>query len=311
MRLDGPTMEKVPYLDREIRRWEAGPSTFLALPEAGARLMNWNVTLGDGSVRDVLFWPELETLENFHTVRGGNPILFPFCGRTFDRGEIGHWLDNGVRRPMPMHGIARQGAFELTRCDAGGFTAQFQPDEAAREAYPFNYEFEVGYRFAKLGFSVEFALRNLGSQAIPWSAGHHFYFSVPWSEGRSRADYEVRIPAKRAVRQTAAGALEDAAPAGHARLDDPALIDLIHTALTAPRAVLAERGGSSVQITLGTRKSAPEGSAVVTWSESPASPFYCVEPWMGPPNAPGHGIGLARVGPGEVQKFVVKVELEL
>src|SRR5512134_774126 len=128
-----PRMEKVPYLGREIGRWQVGPSTFLALPEAGARLMNWNVTLGDGSVQDMLYWPELQTLEGFHKVRGGNPILFPFCGRSFDRGEIGHWLDNGVRRPMPMHGIARQGAFKLTRCDAGGFTAVFQPDAAAHE----------------------------------------------------------------------------------------------------------------------------------------------------------------------------------
>jgi D-hexose-6-phosphate mutarotase len=137
MRLDHP-MEKVVYLGREIGRWQSGPSTFLAMPEAGARLMNWNVTLGDGSVRDVLHWPELRSLDGFHKVRGGNPILFPFAGRTFDRGEIGHWLDNGVRRPMPMHGIARQGAFKLTRCDAGGFTAQLQPDDAAREAFTFN-----------------------------------------------------------------------------------------------------------------------------------------------------------------------------
>ena len=304
-------MEKVSYLGREIGRWESGPSTFLALPEAGARLMNWNVTLGDGSVRDVMHWPELQALDDFHKVRGGNPILFPFAGRTFDRGEIGHWLDDGVRRPMPMHGIARQGNFQLTRCDAGGFTAQFVPDDAARDAYPFNYEFEVSYRFAKLGFNVEFALRNLGQKAIPWCAGHHFYFSVPWSEGHSRADYEVKIPAKRAVRQTPTGALEGTAPRTHAALDDPELIDLIQTGLTSPDVSLAEAGGSSLGISIGTAKRPRDGTSVVTWTEKPDSPFYCVEPWMGPPNAPEHGIGLARVEGGDVQKFVVRVELRL
>lgn len=304
-------MEKVSYLGREIGRWQSGASTFLALPEAGARLMNWNVTLGDGSVQDVLHWPELQSLDDFHKIRGGNPILFPFAGRTFDRGEIGQWLDNGVRRPMPMHGLARQGTFQTVRCDAGGFTAQFAPDAAAREAYPFNYEFEVGYRFARLGFSVEFSLRNLGQQPIPWCAGHHFYFSVPWSEGVTKADYEVRIPAKRAVRQTATGALEGASPITSSRMDDPALIDLIQTGLSKPHAELAERGGSKIEITVGTGKHAPDGTSFVTWTESPESPFYCVEPWMGPPNAVEHGIGLARVQPGDVQKFVVKVELEL
>ncbi len=24
---------------------------------------------------------------------------------------------------------------------------------------------------------------------IPWSAGHHFYFTLPWSEGARRGDY--------------------------------------------------------------------------------------------------------------------------
>jgi galactose mutarotase-like enzyme len=304
-------MEKLPYLGKEIGRWQSGPSTFLAMPEAGARLMNWNVTLGDGSVRDLLYWPELQSLDEFHKVRGGNPILFPFCGRSFDRGEIGYWLDNGVRRPMPMHGIARQGTFKLTRCDSGGFTALLQPDDVAREAYPFNYEFEVSYRFAKLGFSVEFALRNLDRQPIPWSAGHHFYFTVPWSEGASRGDYEVRIPAKRAVRQTATGALEGAATLNPASLDDPALIDLIHTGLTGSTAILAEREGSKIDIAIDTEKHVPDGATFVTWTQSTESPFYCVEPWMGPPNATEHGIGLARVQPGDVQKFVVKVEMEL
>ena len=304
-------MDKVAYLGREIGRWQAGPSTFLALPEAGARLMNWNVTLGDGSVRDVLHWPELLSLDGFDRLRGGNPILFPFCGRTFDRGEIGHWMDDGVRRPMPMHGIARQGVFQITRCDAGGFTALFQPDDQAREAYPFNYEFEVGYRFAKLGFSVELVLRNLGRKAIPWCAGHHFYFSVPWSEGRNRADYEVGIPAKRAVRQTASGALEGAAPRTHARLDDPELVDLIQTELKSPEVTLGEHGGSSLHLSIGTGKRAPKGTSIVTWAETPDAPYYCVEPWMGPPNAPEHGIGLARVEGGDVQKFVVRVELRL
>ena len=101
-------MEKVPYLGQTLTRWQVGQSTFLAFPEKGARLMNWNLTLGDGSVRDVIFWPELPALDDFAKVKGGNPILFPFCGRTFDRGEIFHWrAADGVRRPIPIHGIAR------------------------------------------------------------------------------------------------------------------------------------------------------------------------------------------------------------
>ena len=67
-------MEKVPYLGANLSRWRVGQSTFLAWPEKGARLMNWNLTLGDGSVRDVLSWPARGTLETSHRARGGNRL---------------------------------------------------------------------------------------------------------------------------------------------------------------------------------------------------------------------------------------------
>src|SRR5438876_893608 len=106
-------MEKISYLGQTIVRWRVGNSTFLALPEKGARLMNWNLQLGDGSVRDVVYWPELEELDDIAKVRGGNPILFPFNARCYDRGDIHFWRGpDGVRRPMPMHGFARQGEFK-------------------------------------------------------------------------------------------------------------------------------------------------------------------------------------------------------
>ncbi len=121
-------MEKVAYQGQTLTRWQVGNSTFLALPERGARLLNWNLTLGDGSVRDVIYWPEQADFAEIAKVRGGNPILFPFNGRTFDGTDIFHWrAADGVRRPMPLHGIARQGTFELTRLDARGFVARFLP----------------------------------------------------------------------------------------------------------------------------------------------------------------------------------------
>ncbi|MBC8008753.1 MAG: aldose epimerase, partial [Burkholderiales bacterium] len=126
-------LDTVPYLGETLHRWRVGRSTFLASPERGARLMNWSLDLADGNVRDVIHWPELATLDGFSSVRGGNPILFPFNARSFDRGDIHFWRDaDGTRRPMPMHGFARQGRFQLVRADASGFAAALQPDAAAR-----------------------------------------------------------------------------------------------------------------------------------------------------------------------------------
>ena len=305
-------MEKVPYLGKTLTRWRVGQSTFLALPEMGARLMNWNLALADGSVRDVLYWPELTTLEEFHKVRGGNPVLFPFNGRCFDRGEIFFWrAADGVRRAIPIHGIARQGEFKVTRLDARGFAAQFVPGDEARAAYPFDYEFVVTYRFEPFGLACEYALTNRGREPLPWSAGHHFYFTLPWSEGTKRGDYAIRIPATKRLKQDATGALVGGpALQTEESLANPALIDTFHTALQGSDVVFGEKDRpGDVTVRLGTDRIPPPEACFVTWTLADDSPFYCVEPWMGPANAAEHKVGLHHVAPGETQKFSVSVSV--
>jgi galactose mutarotase-like enzyme len=306
-------MEKVPYLGQTLTRWQVGNSTFLAMPERGARLMNWHLTLGDGSVRDVLYWPELKTLDDFHKVRGGNPVLFPFSARTFDRGEIGFWRDPaGVRRPMPTHGFARQGEFKIVRLDAGGFSAVLIPGAEAREAYPFNYEFTVAYRFAPLGLSCEFTLRNFDRQPIPWSAGHHFYFTVPWTEGAARGDYAIRIPSTKTLRQDAAGRLVPGpALKPEERLNNEALLDTFHLGLKNNTVVFGQPGAQGqVSVRHGTAAIPPPEATVVTWTSDAQAPFFCVEPWMGPPNALETKVGLHWVQPGQAQSFVVDIAVK-
>ena len=306
-------MEKISYRGHPLTRWKVGPSTFLASPEHGARLMNWNVTLGDGSVRDVIYWPENADFEHFAKVRGGNPILFPFAGRTFDQGEINFWRDpNGVRRPMPMHGFTRQGRFELIRSDARGFAATFLPDAEAKAAYPFDYELTVTYRFDAVSLACEMALRNQGSEPIPWSPGHHFYFTLPWAEGTQRSDYLIRIPAGIRSRQTATGELK-VQPAGPAEenLANPDLIDLQFRELRSNEVVFGEQGRpGDIVVRNGTDKLPAPDTTFITWSESDTAPFYCVEPWMGPPNAPATKVGLQWVKPGATGLFSVSVAVK-
>jgi galactose mutarotase-like enzyme len=305
-------MEKIPYFGQTLIRWSVGGSTFMALPEKGARLMNWNITMGDGTVRDVIQWPEIASLDGFYKARGGNPILFPFSARSFDRGETGFWRDAcGIRRPMPMHGFARQGEFRATRVDATGFEAVLVPGEEARISYPFQYEFRVAYRFAAFGLTCNLTLENLGDQPLPWSAGHHFYFKLPWTEGSARKDYLIRIPADLRLRQDAAGQLV-AGPklATDERMDNPALIDTFHTALRGPDAVFGEKGhAGDVTVRLGSDPVPPPGSTFVTWTQADDSPFYCVEPWMGPANAQEHKMGLHLVPPGGRETFTVSVSV--
>lgn len=305
-------MEEIEYLGERILRWRVGASTFLAWPERGARLMHWNISYPDGTFREVVRWPEIASPDDVAKARGGNPILFPFSARTFHEGKIQTWKDpSGAVRPMPMHGIARQGIFGLARADQTGFCARLEPDSEAREAYPYEYDFEVIYRFEERSFNVELRLTNNDSQTIPWSAGHHFYFNLPWLDGAARADYRIAIPARKAARQQADGSLAPvAAFKKTAKLSDPDLVDRIHYELTSPIVeCVCEKDDSRLEIEIGTQARPHPGETIVTWTASDDAPYFCIEPWMGPPNGPEHKIGLREVRPGESDAFSVTVRV--
>ena len=100
------------------------------------------------------------------------------------------------------------------------------------------------------------ALTNLGREPLPWSAGHHFYFTLPWSEGTTRADYLIRIPATKRLRQDPTGALITG-PTLQAEesIGNPALIDTLHGGLRSNEVVFGEKGRpGDVSVRLGTEK---------------------------------------------------------
>ncbi len=307
-------METIDFNGVTLHSWNCGPSTFLARPELGARLMNWNLRMSDGSYRDVIHWPEDADYNNFAKVRGGNPILFPFAARTYNKGKIGEWKDQeGVVRPMPMHGFSRNGQFEIVAVDESGFTAELKPTEADQAAYPFNYRFTVRYVFEQVSFKVYLRLDNLGDAPILWSAGHHFYFTLPWHDGLSRKDYRFEIPAKKCFTHAPDGSLLPVAKGWDKKCSfgDPANNDRIYTRLKGDTAIFGPNGGEEdigIRL-LNDSNTHSTWNAFVVWTEKPDSPFYCVEPWMGPPNSPEHGKGLHAVAGGESATFGVEVSL--
>ncbi|MDB6094678.1 MAG: aldose epimerase [Verrucomicrobia bacterium] len=306
-------MEKISHLGQTLTQWRVGSSTFLAWPEKGARLMSWTVAGADGATREVIYWPESKNLDDFFKARGGNPILFPFNARSYDRGDIHFWRDtHDVRRVMPMHGLARQGDFKVTRADDTGFTALFDPGTEARACYPFDYEFTVTYRFTPSSLVCELTLKNLGAEPLSWSAGHHFYFGVPWRAGATRGDYRIRIRATKRYNQDFKTGQLISGPVLQTEesLANPLLIDAIHTALSSNEIVFGEKGrAENVTVRLGSALVPPPGAAIVTWSGSGDAPYYCVEPWMGPPNAAEHKLGLHFVPPGKSETFIVSIEV--
>lgn len=306
-------MDIIENNNNTLFRWQCGASTFAAQPKLGARLMSWQLKDSRGNDRAIIYWPQIANTDPFYKTRGGNPILFPFSGRSFYKGRRKSWLDpEGNIHPMPIHGFARSGLFDLVENSENGFTAEFQPTEDDNLSYPYQYRFNVIYEFEERSFKVTMTLENLDRQPIPWSAGHHFYFTLPWKNGTSREDYHFKIPAEQCFSHSPDGSL---APIASFKSEDSfgnyENNDRIFTRLNGDCAHASLKNSDEtvrVRILQDTNTASPE-NAFVIWSESEGSPFYCVEPWMGPPNSAEHGRGLHTVHPGEIARFAVEVSV--
>jgi galactose mutarotase-like enzyme len=302
-------MESIIYQNQEIKRWDVGPSTFLALPEKGARLLNWHINMSDGSVRDIIHWPEQIDAENYTRTHGGIPILFPFAGKCYDSGNEDHWRYGRKVLSMPQHGFAKNSNFRIRSMDQHGFEVELEPSEEVKLFYPFNYTFTVIYHFLELSLQISLVLENEGREPIPWSAGIHPYFQIPWRKDLSLADHKLSVDAKQVFQYQSGGMMKKSPnPQMISSLEDPSLINRVYYELKRPTAEVSLLNDEE-PIKISEVGGAENGSRLtfVTWSQEGA-PYYCVEPWMSPPNAPENKT-MRIVPPAGRDEFTIEIEL--
>jgi galactose mutarotase-like enzyme len=261
-------------------------------PSAGARLMRWSV-----NGRPVLHWPADADWSAPAKIRGGNPLLFPLIARTFLDGKIGFWRGpDGVVRPAPMHGLVRAAEFATVEQDERRIVMRTAWDDSMAEAWPFPFVFAVEYGLEDTALAVAFTVENTGAEAMPYSVGNHFYFSVPAAE---RDAWELQGKCQSFARQGTDGEIDAVAEAPRI-LSDPAMVDLFHIGPPEDGVVLRQMNdGREVAFALPCDAAGPNPwYAVTTWTESARSDFYCVEPWTALPDAVHNGLGLRWLKPG-------------
>jgi galactose mutarotase-like enzyme len=266
-------------------------------PDHGARVLRW-----DKAGRQIITWPEDADWSRILKVRGGDPVLFPFVARHFVDGKMEFWRDAaGTVRPMPMHGFARDAKFSVIEDGAADSVRMRLTDSDDTKAdYPFAFQFDVIVALhPNARLEIRFETTNRSGQPMPYYAGHHFYLTMPHLE---RADWTLDLPCAAWGRQTPDGAIiREPAAAETLRIDDWSLVDRFQIEpRTGPIALCNARTRQRLTFELTHPGTAP-WYAVTTWTQTPESDFYCIEPWLGLPNAIHHGQGLRWITPGSTE----------
>lgn len=118
---------------------------------------------------------------------GQAPVLFPIVGSLRNnRAQI-----KGKSYEMLRHGLARRMEFERSGSSEASASFVLKSNEETRKRYPFNFEFTVSYRFENRVLSVDFAVRNTGTETMPFAVGGHPAFNCPLEKEERFEDYDV------------------------------------------------------------------------------------------------------------------------
>jgi galactose mutarotase-like enzyme len=271
-----------------------GENKILVSADHGARILRW-----ERNGNQIITWPEDADWSKILKIRGGNPVLFPFIARHFVDGKNEFWKDAaGTVRPMPQHGFARDAKFAVVDGgDGNQLRMRLTDSDETRAVYPFAFQFDVVVSLLPGSqLEVRFETTNTGTTPLPYYAGHHFYFALPHGE---RADWTLDLECGAWGRQGADGSVaREPAMQKSLSLADDTLIDRYQIAPTQPTFAMTNgKTGRRLAFNL-THPGTVPWYAVTTWTQAADSDFYCVEPWLGLPNAIHHGEGLREVALG-------------
>ena len=152
--------------------------------------------------------------------------------------------------------------------------------------FPFEYTFTVIFHFLELSLQISLVLENEGRETIPWSSGLHPYFQIPWRKDLSLKDHQIRLDAKKIYQYKEGGIMEkNTSTKEISPLDDPSLINRVYYELKNPSAEISLLNNEE-PIKISEVGGSENGSRLtfVSWTKKD-KPFFCLEPWMSPPNA--------------------------
>lgn len=296
-----------------LYRFDAGNSTFIMNPFEGARLMTWDIKNADGTSRSVIPWqkPEIVTGKDFPTVHGGIPIIFPFPSTSFV-GRTPHiWrTPRGDVRPMARFGYAWGGKFEVAYSSDNEIKLKFIPCADCKEAYPYDYNFYVRYRFFGRSFTLELLLENKGDLPMPWEGGTHPYFTIPWVKGEKKRDYFLQSDGRKSTYNVGDGTRQTLDNLDKNSFADPELKGRILCDLqTGTVKAVRKKTGEAIEIIINdNRKPDPSFAVVFFGFPKEGDPnIFAIEPWMAPPNSASKPSHFVRGG--ETGSFKIEVKI--
>ena len=266
-------------------RYLVGDSEFIIARDFGCNLFSWKMG-GD----DILYHPPGFSSKNLacdptEYYQGGNPLLFPSVGRTWDttgsepQAEV--YRIDGVCRSykMPIHGVVpytKWRTLSETR-NHDCVSVEYEcvvPEEVTENYYPWPVDYVQSYTLYRRKLELRAVFHNKGSKPAPVAFGYHPYFQI---SNTSRSGVEIRLPCREELTLDQKLLVPDGNTircTERLQLQAGKTYDNAYCSLAGTRTSLTdENAGRTVHIDFD------ENIAMLVVSSPQDSPFVCLEPW--------------------------------
>ncbi|HEY3412203.1 MAG TPA: hypothetical protein VGM51_03990 [Armatimonadota bacterium] len=249
-------------------------------PDWGCNLFSWIV-----GGRDLMYVPQGYPEAAVKITGGGNPILFPSVGRTWDHsmgGPVaGPWRLAGSDKPytMPSHGIVFLSRFEKVEeaVDADEASVLYRlsvPEKVHDENYPFRVGLTQRFTLKPGAVELEATITNEDSIPAPVAFGYHPYFRI---SNPRREGVTVRLPVARRLGLTKDTVLftgETEPTDGVLHLEPDLYYDQAFGEPTGRRMSLVdERAQHAIHVDF-------DDTCELFFAYAPdGAEFFCIEPW--------------------------------
>ncbi|MDO8953373.1 MAG: aldose epimerase [Gammaproteobacteria bacterium] len=259
--------------------------------------------------RELLYFPKGFKLEEYKKVSCGWPFIFPICGRLSRTDGDNRYLYNGKVYTMTIHGFAHKMPWQVLEHSEHRLVMCLKESERSLLEYPFEFEIILEYEITENHVSCKQTYRNTGDKPMPYYAGFHPYFSIPFPKDQVTLDY---APKRRFLYNQVLNDVIGEQPlfSTPAALTLPELNESL-VELSEDKSVSLSFPDNSSLSMKAEGITDPSLFAYCQLYHIPSEAFLCIEPWMSHPNAMNTINAVRWLKPGEQELGLLQLHFKV
>src|SRR3990167_336901 len=276
------------------------------VPELGG-VMSSLICLGQDGPRELLYHNDFFWQRNNDDLAGGMPFLFPLCARLSRNNQLGVYSYNGQYYELPIHGFSWQLPWEVLEHSEGLLVMQLQFNESTLKQFPFDFAVTLEYQIEDQQLFCHQTYENKGGEAMPYYAGFHPYFLVEESKDLIKINYE---PIERWQYNRSLTDLVGRLPVFDlpSTLSNADLNEQLTRVADNKTVIMTYPNGDILEVEAQGVEN-PDLFPFVQLYTKPGKPFFCIEPWMGYPNALNAMKGVRWLAAGQAERGLLRISL--